>query len=296
MSLTVRAVLVGLVASLVVAVAPAAEAASYCTFSRGVVTAHVPAGHFLRLLLYPNGRIFYSDNSDSSRRAFCGRGSVRNTHRVRVIGHGKGSQFLYDQMYGVFVHGQSEIKFRVTRIKRVWFNGVGADDHVVIGRRGLDVNADGDLDLRVDRVCDDLELFLGDGNDIADARGSAATGAPWPGKRFLAIDGMRGDDLLAGRNGRDILRGDVGANRLLGRGGDDELDDWGQESVLVGGSGNDVLDAAAAPNTFSGGPGDDVIRSNTLVADHLVDGGDGYDIGVVDPEDPVTGIEEFRTE
>jgi Ca2+-binding RTX toxin-like protein len=86
-----------------------------------------------------------------------------------------------------------------------------------------------------------------------------------------------------------------GANRLVGRGGDDEIYDWGQESVLVGGPGDDVLDAAAAPNTFLAGSGDDVIRSATLVADHLVDGGGGHDIGFVDPEDPVTGIEEFRT-
>jgi hypothetical protein len=48
--------------------------------------------------------------------------------------------------------------------------------------------------------------------------------------------------------------------------------------------------------THRGGSGDDVIRSANLVADHLVDGGAGYDIGFVDPVDPVTGVEELRTE
>ena len=34
-------------------VAAPVEAASFCTFRDGVVTAHVPAGHQVRLLLYP---------------------------------------------------------------------------------------------------------------------------------------------------------------------------------------------------------------------------------------------------
>jgi Ca2+-binding RTX toxin-like protein len=297
MSVTVRAVLTALLLALALPITTAApaHAASYCTFRDGVVTAHVPAGHFVRLLLYPSGRIYYGDNSDSSRAAYCGKGSIANTRRVRVIGHGYGAQLLYDQVYGAFAHGGREIKFRLVRIKRLWLKGVDGDDHIVVGRRGLDLGADGDLDIRVDRVCDDLSLFLLDGNDTADARGSAATGDPWPRKRFLSFSGHDGNDVLSGRPGRDLLYGMEGADRLLGRAGNDELDAWGIDSVLVGGRGNDALSGAAAPMTFLAGPGDDVIRANTLVLDHLIDGGDGYDIGFVDLGDPVVGVEELRT-
>jgi Ca2+-binding RTX toxin-like protein len=81
---------------------------------------------------------------------------------------------------------------------------------------------------------------------------------------------------------------------LLGRAGNDELDAWGIDSVLVGGRGKDILSGTAAPMTYLAGPGDDVIHANTLVIDHLVDGGDGYDIGFVDPGDPLVGVEELR--
>ena len=66
-----------------------------------------------------------------------------------MIGHGYGAQLLYDQDYGAFVNGSREIRFRLVRIKRLWLKGVAGDDHVVVGRRGLDLNADGDLDVRV---------------------------------------------------------------------------------------------------------------------------------------------------
>ncbi len=251
----------------------------------------------MRLLLYPGGRIYYSDNSDSSRSAYCGRARTSNTRRVRVIGHGYGAQLLYDQAYGAFSRpGGREIKFRLFRMKRLWVKGIEGDDHTVVGRRGVDLNADGDLDVRIDGVCDDLILFLGSGDDTADARGSRATGDPWPRKRFLSFWGMDGDDVLSGRAGDDELFGHEGADRLLGRAGDDHLDAWGRESLLAGGAGDDALSGTTAPMTYRGGSGDDVLRSANLVADHVVDGGAGYDIAFVDPVDPVTGIEEFRTE
>jgi len=81
--------------------------------------------------------------------------------------------------------------------------------------------------------------------------------------------GGRGDDVIAGRYGRD---------RIFGRAGDDVLDGAGGNDVVFGGRGDDALYGGSGRDFLDGGKGDDWLRGGSG-SDH-VEGGKGDDTAV----------------
>jgi Ca2+-binding RTX toxin-like protein len=151
------------------------------------------------------------------------------------------------------------------------FGGAGAD--LLSGGRGPDVLS-GDGPDRVDHPAVD-RLDGGRGVDtvtyserdqpvVVDLR-TGRGGEPGEGDRLRRIEDVEGG------NGRDVLRGDVGPNRLsagleggggdvlVGRGGADELLGSPLGAVLVGGSGNDLLHVLSPQATVRCGTGRDTL-------------------------------------
>jgi Ca2+-binding RTX toxin-like protein len=90
------------------------------------------------------------------------------------------------------------------------------------------------------------------------------------------IDGLDGDDYLAGGVLNDTLRGNNGQDHLLGRAGDDLLEGGAGDDLLRGESGRDSLHGGSGNDSLEGGEGDDQL-SGDAGNDTLV-GGVGRDL------------------
>jgi Ca2+-binding RTX toxin-like protein len=292
---------------LLLGAAPPTSATS-CRFGDGVVHARVDGGTALRMFVWPTGspeagQIWWGNQSDSSQQGFCGRASVRNTDRVVVTGKGRTGRLDYQLPHRPFGPGRTGEATGVPEIEFVlrggmtafWMTGLGGIDNgeaetVHVGRRGVNVNGDDDLDVRFRSRVTNLYLFLLDGADVADGRGGHGTGAPWFRGRMLSVTGGDGDDVLHGHGGRDLLRGDGGSDWLHGYGGRDDLTDH-HDDHLLGGAGDDVLTSTGGESWLLGGPGDDVLDALDLYVDVVLDGGPGDDSAWHDDEDVPVGIE-----
>ena len=89
------------------------------------------------------------------------------------------------------------------------------------------------------------------------------------------LNGMGGDDVIAGGAGTDTLNGGAGMDTLLGRGGNDQLFGGAGNDLLIGGEGNDGLNGEANDDTLSGDNGNDNLSGGGGM-DTLV-GGTGND-------------------
>lgn len=115
-----------------------------------------------------------------------------------------------------------------------------------------------------------------------------------------SIEGFAGNDLLVGRAGDDRLIGGAGDDVAYGGAGDDLLLGQQGRDILNGGAGNDLVVGATGADILVGGQGDDVLAGNAG-ADRLksADGrpgdvaacGAGFDVGVVDQGDVLSGCE-----
>jgi hypothetical protein len=233
-------------------------AATSCRFGDGVVRARVDGGTALQMFAWPAGtaeagQIWWGDQSDSSQQGFCGRATVRNTDRVVVTGTGRTGRLDYQLPHRPFGPGRSaeaagvpEIEFvlrgGMTRFRMTGLGGVdGEAETVRLGRRGVDTNGDGDVDVRFRSRVLRVALELLGGDDLADAGGGHGTGAAWFRRRSVVVSGGVGDDVLRGHAGVDALLGDVGVDVLRGRSGDDVLaaDDGAADAAVDGGPGHD---------------------------------------------------------
>ena len=143
------------------------------------------------------------------------------------------------------------------------------------------------------------------------------------------LNGLRGGDLLCGGGGDDFMIGEYNGDKMDGGDGDDFLTSRGGEDVLYGGPGNDRLGLTmeqpgdlhnhdvvhggtgndrlghqgdwGGTDYFYGDDGDDVISSTAGSSGgneppgnaDRVDGGAGYDVCEVDPDDRVSNCEEI---
>jgi Ca2+-binding RTX toxin-like protein len=280
-----------------------AAGATTCRFSDGVAHARVDGGTALRMFVWPdNGRLWWGNQSDSSQDGYCGRATVRNTDRVVVTGKGRTGRLDFQLPYRPFGPGRSgeatgvpEIEFVLRKgMTAFWMTGLGGLDgkaeHVYVGRRGVNVNGDNDVDVRFRSRVTNLYLFLLGGADTADARGGHGTGDPWFRGRSLGITGGDGADVLRGHGGPDLIRGDGGSDRLYGYAGRDDLSDH-EDDHLFGGIGDDVLFSSGGVSWLYGGPGDDVLDADDLYVDAVLHGGPGFDRAWLDDDDPRTSIE-----
>jgi Ca2+-binding RTX toxin-like protein len=293
-------------AAVLVLSAPGTAGATGCRFSDGVARARVDGGTALRMFVWPAGspdagRLWWGNQSDSSQDGWCGRATVRNTDRVVVSGKGRSGRLDYQLPHRPFAPGRtaeagsSEIEFVLRGgMDGFWMTGLGGLDgeaeSVRVGDRGVDVNGDGDVDVRFRSRVTNLYLFLLGGDDTADGRGGHGTGGPWPRGRPLSLIGGDGADVLHGRQGPDALQGDPGADWLHGHGGKDYLVDH-DDDHLLGGPGDDVLTSTGGASWLLGGAGDDVLDAADLIADEVLDGGPGDDQAWHDEEDQPAGIE-----
>lgn len=281
--------------------------ATSCRFSDGVVRARVDGGTTLRMFAWPAdtaeaGQLWWGNGSDTSQQGFCGRATVRNTDRVVVTGTGRTGRLDYQLPHRPFGPGRTPEATGVPEIEFVlrggmtdfWMTGLGGLDGdaetAYVGRRGVNVNGDDDVDVRFRSRVTGLWLFLLGGDDVGDLRGGHGTGAPWFRGRGAHVTGGGGDDVLHGHAGPDFLQGDPGSDELHGHAGRDDLSD-NQDDLLDGGPGDDVLTSLGGVSRLLGGPGDDVITADDLVVDAVLDGGAGDDAAWRDDADQPVGIE-----
>ncbi len=275
-----------------------ASAYSWCAYADGVVTLNLAAEHVIRLLVV-DGRIEFADLTHYQYKGRCGRATVRNTNRIRVIEDDPGhSRLQFDQQIGRFgpgrtreASGRSEIEVQLGTLRDIWIMGRAGSEVVTIGERGVNLNGDGDADLRGTRLAE-ITVFANDGNDVVRGTGGAGTGDRWqpPTWGYLSASGGEGDDLLVGSGRDDHLDGDGGFDELSGRGGRDSLDGGNHSDVIRGGDGGDYIVGGSWADLVRAGPGNDVIHAYDLTGDDL-DGGTGFDTAEVDTNDQLRRIE-----
>ena len=103
------------------------------------------------------------------------------------------------------------------------------------------------------------------------------------GKKATII-GDKGDNVITGTNGDDVIVSLTGADAIRGLEGDDLICARGTEDNLLGGPGDDRLRADGGSDELTGGPGDDILNGASdsdkvsgSGGDDRVHGGDGND-------------------
>ena len=230
----------------------------------------------------------------------CDGATVRNTDQVVFVdeserGHGV---LGIQHSHGLFVPGRteepkgsSEIEFQLDMRGESSFRpGVsifGSDDSETIigGARGLKVNGDNDLDVRIRGLVGGYSVSPGRGEDSVLLDGRQGTGRFDPDDRHRhfafggpgndliiggpsadTLWGVSGNDRILARRGADDLRGGGGRDRIhagggpdavRGQGDDDHLEGSLGNDSLQGQNGNDHLDGDAGNDECRGGPGKD---------------------------------------
>lgn len=87
------------------------------------------------------------------------------------------------------------------------------------------------------------------------------------------LDGREGNDLLQGEEGNDFLFGKEGNDTLLGGDGIDDLFGGEGDDLIDGGTGNDLMTGGAGNDTLIGGIGKDIFYG--LNPGDIVTGGEG---------------------
>ncbi len=78
-----------------------------------------------------------------------------------------------------------------------------------------------------------------------------------------------------GSRGNDMLTGDDGKNIIIGFGGDDTLSGGASSDLLFGGRGNDTLEGGSGNDILKGGRGDDLLQGGG--GNDFINGGKGFD-------------------
>ena len=121
-------------------------------------------------------------------------------------------------------------------------------------------------------ACDVGAYELQQGDNLADPVG------PEPDichGRTATIVGDKGDDVLMGTPGDDVIVSRTGNDQVLGLEGDDAICTRGTDDVVDGGPGNDLLRTDGGNDTLKGGPGKDKLHGAN--DDDTLRGGGGQD-------------------
>ncbi|MFH8796958.1 calcium-binding protein [Streptomyces sp. NPDC017941] len=135
---------------------------------------------------------------------------------------------------------------------------------------------------------DRIDILLGDGDDeIATSDPGVATVRGGPGDDTLhahtahTVRGEEGDDMVMGHavldggDGMDHLMGDDGGQRMWGGRGDDMIEGYGGRDLVYAGSGNDHVMGGDGDDGLLGGSGDDMLHGEG--GNDLLVGGSGKD-------------------
>jgi Ca2+-binding RTX toxin-like protein len=129
------------------------------------------------------------------------------------------------------------------------------------------------------------QFFTGDATNLSDIILNIIDLPPTPptveakelhgGRGDDVLDGDAGNDILTGGNGNDTLSGHAGNDRLEGGNGDDSLDGGEGNDDLLGGNGHDVLKGGQGEDTLNGGNGADLLQGGA--GNDTLNGGTGND-------------------
>ncbi|MDQ4143670.1 MAG: hypothetical protein M3198_07980 [Actinomycetota bacterium] len=157
--------------------------------------------------------------------------------------------------------------------------GTPRSDTIHMGSRGIKVNKDADLDIKVDDDVGFYQVESGSGNDFVSMNGGSGTGRPVPAADYNGnnLEGGPGADVLIGGPGTNFMDGEDGVDRLVGKLGRDALAGGLDNDGVFGGKGSDyVLSGGDGDDNVEGGEGDDQLYGETG-NDHL-DGDAGEDV------------------
>jgi hypothetical protein len=113
-----------------------------------------------------------------------------------------------------------------------------------------------------------LEIYLGEGDDVATAAGNVFMP--------LSVHGGAGDDRIRGGKGDDLIFGGPGSDVLKGRDGNDRIDGGDGDDNVLGGRGDDLLTGSAGDDRIRGSRGRDVLVG--AGGADLIDGGANEDL------------------
>lgn len=170
--------------------------------------------------------------------------------------------------------GRSEIEFNVDT-GTLTIRGSVQDDTFIGGTRGLNVNGDHDVDIRL-RGPEVYTVLAQHGDDSVFMDGRRGAGKFDVSDLSPTVYGRDGDDLLVGSAGPDFMDGGRGNDRMWGRSGRDRLyGDWHNDHIiggedednLHGGSGSDHVEGSSENDRLRGENGRDHLDGDTGVDD-----------------------------
>ena len=251
-------------------------------------------------------RITRSGNSiqyagyESKQYAPCGAATVNNTDKIVFVDSAEYDRYFeIDQSGGRFEpgktnepNGRPEIEFDADYAGPDYESmfvatGTPEGDRIVAGDKGLKLNRDDDMDVRLRDVgFVSLEGLRGD--DFISLAGGEGTGAAIGPTEFFenSLTGGQGNDRLiagpglnsiSGGSGGDVLRGAGGVDSLLGNLGNDRIHAGrGDDRYVHGGKGNDTVRGGWGDDWIRGNIGNDHLSGN--VGDDTCEGGPGDDV------------------
>jgi Ca2+-binding RTX toxin-like protein len=146
-----------------------------------------------------------------------------------------------------------------------------AGDQVVEQANGGTDTVKSYIDYVLGLEVENLRLFGAARTGTGNARGNSILGSAGGD----TLNGLDGDDLLAGGNGADTLNGGNGGDQLSGGTSTDTLNGDAGEDRLAGGSGADILNGGADNDKLIGGEGNDVLNGGA--GDDVLVGGANRD-------------------
>lgn len=216
----------------------------------------------------------------------CDGATIHNTDRIVFVDEskrGKGALEI-NQRHGPFAPGSSpesrglsEIEFGIDmrgepelwRGEALYVLGTNRAETIIGGRRGLKLNGDRDLDVRVRGFVNGYSVDGGKGDDSVLLDGREGTGEFLSDVRHdHVIRGNSGDDLLIGASGPDVIDSGFGDDRILGLQGQDYVIAGPGRDRILGQEGSDRLLGGGNADHVIGGAGADLINGQGL-GDHL---------------------------
>jgi Ca2+-binding RTX toxin-like protein len=219
----------------------------------------------------------------------CGDATVNNTDLIEFVDESDSGQawFIINQSRGSFApgsspesEGASEVEFNVETGSPygggLEVYGTSRPDLIIGGKRGLKLNGDKDLDVRVSGPEKGYGVWAGEGDDsvFLDGRGRTGSYGEEDGHTHY-LRGGPGSDSLVGASDKDRFFGGNGNDSLFGSGSRDDFYSGAGIDHVFGGAGNDFVDAQGGFDFVEGGSGDDSIEGND--GEDRLKGGPGQD-------------------
>ncbi len=225
---------------------------------------------------------------------------------IESISAGHGNDYLRGNAENNSIRGNGGDDIILGEAGDDYLSGSHGNDELY-GGTGNDTLNEGSGDDLVEAGEGNDRIILGDGNDILDG-GAGNDRITISNKKGARIDlavtdaqdtgygmdkitnvenitGNKHDDVFAGTDGANSLRGMGGDDVIDGRGGDDKLEGNDGNDKINGGAGDDILYGGSGDDELSGGDGNDRLYAgggdDVFIMGQgkdLLDGGAGHDI------------------